>query len=234
MTKTKKYSLPYWVKHTLRYTSDPDPAIAAAVKLHFDSPEQSEILFEGTALELINAIYIERKKREAVYHCFFPTPLDAAAQLARFTEITAADMVFDAGAGFGNLMHGAQQLGAQAFGVEANYATVTHYPALTGLDIVRGDLLDGYTPTRKFTCVVTNPPFGRCHGIPDQARAFLHRIAEVSPKGTRVGAILPKQWVDKPASLANRLRIEARRALPSGTFKPLTPIETEMVLLHTL
>ena len=106
------------------------------------------------------------------------------------------------------------------------------------LDIQRGDYLDGYTPG-AFNVVLANPPFGKLWNCNDATQAFLDRIASQSPAGLRVAAILPAGYMEseRPAvrvATIERFEIEQSKALPPGTFKPLTNCATEMVLLHVV
>jgi hypothetical protein len=237
----KKYSLPYWIKQKLQFVSKPEEVICAAVQRHFETPAESELAFEGSPLELINALYQEWKKRGTVHHCLFPTPMPVARELAALAEVQSGDYVFDPGCGFGNLLQAAIERQASAFGCEYQYWIPQLVGPLVDLDIQRGDFLDGYTPTGRFNVVLTNPPFGKGYQNEndrgDLATAFFLRLAELCNPDTRIAAILPKGFAAKgrPKLLAEtfaRFEVRHRQDLPDTTFKPLTNIRTEMLLLH--
>jgi predicted RNA methylase len=235
--KIKKYSLSYWCKQRLAYSSQPEQKILEAVHLFATNADECNIDFEGTPLELLNALYIEHKKRSRqVYWCLFPTPLDVADQLAEFGNIAPGDTVFDAGSGFGNLMHAAVKRGASAIGVDFQ-SWLPEAGAICGLKIERGDFLNGYKPG-EFTRIVTNPPFGRVGDSTDATADFLKRIADHCGEGVPVTAILPRGFMQstRPANRVNVIRlfdVIATRPLPDGTFKPLTGVSTDMVHMVT-
>lgn len=236
----KKYSLPYWIKQKLQFVSKPEELICAAIKRHFETPDQSDIQFVNSPIEMINEMYVEWKKRGTVHHCLFPTPLPVAECLAEFAGVTRGDVVFDPGCGFGNLLIAAERYGAKAFGCEYQEWIPRLLAPVVKLDIQRGDFLDGYTPP-NFSVVLTNPPFGAGYQNEadrvDLTTAFFGRLAELCTEETRIAAILPTGFVDKqrPKVLVEtfaRFKVSKRQPLPAGTFKPLTGINTEMLLLR--
>jgi SAM-dependent methyltransferase len=242
MPKIKKYSLPHWIKQSLQFQSNPQNIISAALARHFESPDESPIAFDGSPLELINALYLEWKKRESVYHCFFPTPLAAARDLAQLATIGPDDVVFDPGCGFGNLLHAAQECGARAFGCDLQEWLSRQVAPVVGLDLQRGDFLDGYELPQPFTAVLMNPPFGKGYSerlgdVSDLTAAFLDRVNDLAAPGTRVAAILPANFLDSErpkyrCEVIQKLVVKQRVRLPGDTFKPLTSVATEMVLLQ--
>lgn len=233
--KLKKYSVAYWIKTKLQFQSRPEELIADAVRRYATDAAACELAFEGSPLELLNALYLEHKKRSTVYWGLFPTPLDVADDLVRFAEVTADDVVFDPGCGLGNLLHAAERVGARGFGVEAQ-PWIPPLGDVLNLEIARGDYLDGYAPP-AFTCVLTNPPFGKQGEVSCAVTGWLERLAQQCDETTRIAAILPAGFMDKERPLATKVALQRfieldRQPLPAGTFKPLTGAATEMVRLQ--
>jgi predicted RNA methylase len=245
MAKTKKYSLPYWVKAHTRFQSQPEtsmflPAIKTYVERSSDGGHP-EILFAGSPLELANALYLEWKKRgKDVWAGLFPTPLWLAQDAARLLNIQPGQIVLDVGCGFGNLMWAAQQCGAaKVVGIELQGWVVEWGKAL-GFDVRQGDFVgNGYEPpcaAPEFDVILTNPAFGKMFGSSDVALDFMARIASISRAGTLVAAILPSGYMSKtrPKKLVEMAQcfetLQAREIAP-GTFSPLTPVATTLYLV---
>ena len=231
----KKYSLSYWVKQRLHYGgSQPEQHFQAALDLFVNDREHCPFEFAGSPIELTNVMYQEWKKRGSVHWCFFPTPLPVARDLAILLGVNSGDVVFDPGAGFGNLLHAAEERGATAFGCEFQH-WLPGVGKTLGLNVQRGDFLDGYQPA-AFTCVLTNPPFGRLGESADATADFLDRLADVCTDETRIAAILPRGFMQSERPKARvetikKFRVSHSEPLPAETFKPLTNCATEMVLL---
>lgn len=233
----KQYSIAYWTKQRLQHQSQPEQLIAETVRRWQADPAAVDVAFQGTALELLNELYIEHRRRmRSVHWCLFPTPLPTAIDLATFIDCGPGDVVFDPGCGLGNLLAAATARGAQAFGCEFQH-WIPPLADVLQLDIQRGDYLDGYRPG-AFNKVLTNPPFGRLGESNDSTADFLNRLADQCVPGTVIGAILPVNYLDSERpkgrrAVLDRFQIGNRRRLDPGLFKPLTNIATEMVALTT-
>lgn len=233
--KNKKYSPAYWCKQKLGFCSQPEKEILAAVHRFATEAEDADIAFDGTPIALLNTLYIEHKKRSQVYWCLFPTPLDVAFDLCDLARVGDGDTVFDPGCGLGNLLYVAQKRGAKAFGVDFQH-WLPEAGVITGTKIERGDYLNGYQPG-DFSVVLTNPPFGKIGESSDATADFLNRIADQCTTQRRIAAILPRAFLDsqRPArrrEIIQRFDVLRREPLPPDTFKPLTGVSTEMVLLQ--
>ncbi len=232
MSKTKQYSLPYWTKQALRYASHPEMMISGLVERYHDDPSGCQVSFQGTPHDLLNAAYIEwRKYMKSVHLCLFPTPMPVARRLAELLGIDSRHRVFDPAAGTGNLIAAAAERGATAYGLEFQYWLPGLLKAI-GIDCVRGDFLDQTPPLPQATLIMVNPPFGSIGNSTDAATDFMGRIADISPAGTTVGAILPadhfKRGPKKRMQVAERFEIQETIALDSSTFRPLTSVATQM------
>ena len=233
----KKYSLSHYVKQKFGWTSQPEKEFQSVLDVFINDPDQCPIAFEGSPIELANAMYLEWKKRGQVHWCLFPTPLDVARDLAILLGIGDGHIVFDPGCGFGNLLHAAKDRGAEAFGCDFQPWLRPIGQSLR-LDIYHGDFLDGYQP-RDFNVVLTNPPFGRVGQSSDATADFLNKLADICTEDVQIGAILPHGFMD---SERPKLRLEAinkfdvlhTEPLPPDTFKPLTGVATDLVVLRSL
>ena len=240
MPKVKQYSVAVWTKRATQFNSQPEIKIAEAVRLFVAQSEHPEINFTGTPLELVNAIYLEWRKR-APYPGLYPTPLAVARQAADWLGVQPGQRVLDPGSGFGNLSWAVQQCGGVPIMVEFGWTAYHLAQAVwdqTGLAITYADFLDGYHPP-TFDAVIVNPAFGPVFGHADAARDFMTRIADLSPSGTRVAAILPGDYLRKErpgrhVAMQQRYRILRECDLPPTTFKPLTTIRTTLYLLDVI
>jgi predicted RNA methylase len=236
MTKMKKYSLPYWVKKCMNAWT-PEKDILAAVQEFVKNGTHSQIEFSGTPLEFAHALYLERFKRGTPWAGFFPTPTWLADQAAALLGFQPGQVVLDPGCGFGSLSQAVERHGGIPVMVEYSNAVVPIAQALWGEE--RGhyaDFTDGFRPP-KFDAVITNPSFGKVFGHSDAALDFLNRIADVSPAGMRVAAILPRGYLKKDRPKANaemrrRYRVLDEIELPADAFAPLTKIATTLYLLR--
>lgn len=233
----KKYSLSYWVKQNMYYGSKPEDTFKAALDLFVNDPDKCPFEFGGSPIEAVNEIYIEWKKRGAVHCCLFPTPLNVARDMAILLGVGDEDVVFDPGCGLGNMLHAAQDRGAKAFGCEFQH-WLPDLGSIVGLDVQRGDYLDGYTPG-SFNVVMANPPFGRLGETSDCSAVFLDRLATQCTEDCRIGMILPRGYMNSNAPKARVAAIKKFDVLHSeqldgDTFKPLTTLHTDLYVLKSL
>ncbi len=248
MAKTKKYSLPYWVKAHTRFKSQPEmteflPAIKTYVE-HYENGGHPELVFTGPPLELANDLYLEWKRRgKDVWAGLFPTPLWLSRDAARLLNIQPGQKILDPGCGFGNLMWAARQCGAEkTVGIELQGWVVEWGKAL-GFDVRQGDFIGNeYSPpcaVPEFDAAICNPPYGKMFGSGDIALGFMARIASISKAGTRVAAILPQDYMTKTrpkklVEMAQRFEILQAREIAAGAFSPLTPVATTLYLLKVI
>ena len=236
MPKTKKYSLPYWVKKCMNAWT-PEKDILAAVQEFIQNGAHSQIEFSGTPLEFAHALYLERFKRGTPWAGFFPTPIWLADQAATLLDFQPGQVVLDPGCGFGSLSQAVERRGGVPILVEYSNAVVPIAQALWGAERVHyADFTDGFRPP-KFDAVITNPSFGKVFGHNDAALDFLNRIADLSSAGMRVAAILPRDYLkkDRPkanAALRQRYDVLDEIELPADAFAPLTKIATTLYLLR--
>lgn len=236
MPKSKKYSLPYWVKKCMNAWT-PEKDILAAVQEFIQNGTHSQIEFSGTPLEFAHALYLERFKRGTPWAGFFPTPVWLADQAATLLDFQPGQVVLDPGCGFGSLSQAVERRGGVPILVEYSNAVVPIAQALWGAERVHyADFTDGFRPP-KFDAVITNPSFGKVFGHNDAALDFLNRIADLSSAGMRVAAILPRDYLkkDRPkanAALRQRYSVLDEIELPADAFAPLTKIATTLYLLR--
>jgi len=232
-TTAKQYSVPYWTKHALRYQSNPEPVITAAVRSHHLQDRPTGIAFEGSAHTLLNQIYIEhRKQMKSVHLGLFPTPMPVARQLAELMGIQPNSLVLDPSAGLGNLLVAASEFTSHIIGIEFQY-WLPELLSQIGIPCSRGDFLD--IPIEKIPTpdiILTNPPYGRIGEVSDATTAHMARIADIAPPGTPVGAILPTGHFERGpkarAATAERFTWHKAIDLPPDTFKPLTNVSTTL------
>lgn len=232
---TTQYSLPYWIKQALRHESHPEQRLSEMILSFLRDPAACPVAFQGTAHDLLNAAYIEwRKYAKSVHLCLFPTPMTVARRLADLLDLGPKHTVFDPGAGTGNLLAAATERGAFAFGLERQHWLPGLLNALC-IECSRGDFLDQTPPLPPANVIMVNPPFGRIGESPDAATDFMERIADISPAGTTVGAILPtdhfKRENKRRRQVFERFEVHETIPLDSSTFKPLTSVTTEILLM---
>lgn len=242
--KTKKYSLPYWVKQNTRFVSQPENVLLEALKIYVERASDGghpSVDFSGSPLEFINALYLEWRKRHGALPGFFPTPLDVALRTARSLRLQPGQLALDPGCGFGNLMWAVRECGGEAAGIEIQ-VWVHQVAQVLGFNVQYGDFVgnpeygEPGCEVPPFDAVITNPSYGRVFGSKDAALDFMVRIADLAKPGTRVAAILPADYMtkDKPkahAAMCQRYRILEAERLDAGVFKPLTCIATTRYLL---
>lgn len=231
----KQYQPAIWIKQRLRHESRPEEPIEQAVRSYHEDPGRCEVAFDGTAHELLNTLYIEwRKYAGSVHFGLYPTPMEIARELAELMDITEDDTVFDPGAGLGNLLVAASERGAKAHGIEVQW-WIPILAQSIGIDIYRGDFLHEDHRLDPFNVVLANPPYGRVGQSPDATTDFMEHIADICPVGTRVGAILPRGHFEsfrkKRKQVISRYLVDYTRPLDSDTFKPLTSVSTDLVVM---
>lgn len=225
--KTRRYTLPYWVKQHRGY--DCDDAMASAVQHYIEHGDHPEMAFTGTALELANALYTESRKRiQPALGAYF-TPPDVAARMADSLRLTPSMVVLDPCAGIGNLMHAVIERGAYTVGWELQFR-LAHLAQILGYAVTIGNGLavDTVAPD----AVIINPPFGNMQGHADIAVEFMRGAAAY---GVPVAAILPRGWLTQARKshreVATLYDVVDSEDLPAATFAPLTSIVTTRYLL---
>jgi predicted RNA methylase len=236
MKAVKKYSIPYWTKQALRYASHPNDMISTVVRDFITDPDSCPVMFDGQPQELLRELYIEHRKKSTVHLALFPTPPPVADDLARLMGLDANHRVFDPCAGLGDLLLAAERAGATAYGLEIQ-KWLPPLLSLTGLHVRRGDYLDCTPPLPSFTTIIVNPPFGRILTYADVATDFMERIANTSPPGTLVGAILPPDFFTRGSkrrlALKDRYRDNTPKKRIEKAFAPLTNVSVDLYVLTT-
>lgn len=240
MNKTKKYSIPYWLKKHQCWVG-PYDAIVTAVKHYAVEGDHPEIEFTGTALELANVLYNEHIKKATPPGSLFCTPAHISLAMASSLDLKPGQVVLDPGLGLGSLSLAVREVSPDTtvIGVEIQH-WVAQIAAAAGLRFIHGDFLNGIKDllSLKIDAVIVNPPFGNVWGQPAVEREFMAKIVEHTQPGTKIAALLPgkegyffQHLPKKHQHLRRELAILDLEELPADTFAPAARIVTTRYLL---
>ncbi len=157
-----------------------------------------------------------------------------AADVVRRADITAADLVFDVGAGTGALTEPLRRTGARVVAIERDPAAVRRLQRRFGAEvrIVGGDLLEVPLPGRPFR-VVANSPFATTTALLRRllSSANLSAADLVLARGV-VTALAGRRPSEAALRWAVRYELTFGRRLDRSCFRPAPSVDAAVLVVR--